>query len=207
MAETYQYDDLTHDSELDPDPVAAFKHWFDRAKTTEHSVPDAMTLSTVSAEGQPKSRIVLLKDFGPDGFVFYTNYKSSKADEMALNARVALTFHWKIQGTQVRIEGTVEKVSEEVSRKYFSSRPRDSRLSAWVSDQSSTIPDRAYLEEKLLELEAKYPGDDIPLPPFWGGYRVTPNRFEFWMGKPDRLHDRFEYILEDGAWQRLRLAP
>jgi len=207
MAETYQYDDLTHDSELDPDPVEAFKLWFDRAKATEHSVPDAMTLSTVSAEGQPKSRIVLLKDFGSDGFVFYTNYKSSKADEMALSARAALTFHWKIQGTQVRIEGTVEKVPAEVSRKYFSSRPRESRLSAWVSDQSSPIPDRAYLEEKLLELEARYPGDDIPLPPFWGGYRVTPNRFEFWIGKPDRLHDRFEYTLENGGWKRVRLAP
>jgi len=196
-----------HLSDLDHNPVAEFEIWFDQAKITEPKLPDAMTLATATPEGRPSARIVLLKQFGADGFVFFTNYESRKGQELADNPSAALLFHWKCLGRQVRIEGRVEKVAPDTSKTYFDSRPRESRLSAWASPQSHPIPDRHILENRQAELEQKYPDEDIPLPPFWGGYRVIPDRFEFWIHQNHRLHDRFCYTKNGKGWEITQLAP
>ncbi|HWO41841.1 MAG TPA: pyridoxamine 5'-phosphate oxidase [Candidatus Eisenbacteria bacterium] len=190
------------------DPLVQFRKWFDEARTAEPALYEAMTLATATADGKPSARMVLLKSFDEDGFVFYTNLESRKAAELAENPRAALLFHWKSLGRQVRIEGTVEAISRATSERYFATRPRNSRLAAWASPQSRAIPDRAFLERRVAEVDRSFAHGDVPLPPFWGGYRVRPDRIEFWVNRDDRLHDRFLYVLKrQGGWARSRLAP
>lgn len=195
--------------DLDPDPFAQFRGWFELARATPENIePNAMGLSTVDAEGQPSSRAVLLKAFDERGFVFYTNYQSKKASDIEGNPRVALLFTWLALERQVKILGSTERVSRAETIKYFLSRPLGSRLGAWVSDQSRVISGRALLKSKLDEMKRKFADGEIPAPDHWGGYRVVPHQFEFWQGGRDRLHDRFQYSADGaGGWEILRLAP
>ena len=194
--------------DLDPNPFLQFEKWFKQAEQAQLREPNAMVLSTVSAEGQPSARVVLLKFFDENGFVFYTNYTSRKARDMAANPKVSLLFPWLDLHRQVKIEGHVEKVSTAESLKYFMSRPRGSQLGAWVSNQSSPITSRQLLMMKFEEIKKKFANKQVPLPDFWGGYRVIPTAIEFWQGRENRLHDRFEYRLANaGAWEIQRLAP
>lgn len=194
--------------DLLPDPIAQFRVWFDAVIAAGITEPNAMTLSTVTANGKPSARIVLLKGVDERGFSFFTNYESRKGHELAANPHASLTFLWKEMERQVRVEGTVTKVSHEESEAYFNIRPRNSRLGAWVSNQSQVIANRAVLEENMKELQARYPGEEIPLPPNWGGYIVKPELIEFWQGQRSRLHDRFVYQYQaDGSWKLERLAP
>ncbi len=190
-----------------PDPVEQFRQWFNQACTAELLEPNALTLSTVDDEGQPNTRTVLLKAYDERGFVFYTNYESHKARELAANPRCALLFPWLGLERQVKILGTAEKISTAESLKYFLSRPFGSRLGAWVSQQSSVISSRSLLEAKLREMKEKFRDGDVPLPSFWGGYRVTPHLFEFWQGGTNRLHDRLQYTRDASAWKIERLSP
>ena len=189
------------------DPFRQFDTWFRQALEAQVPEPNAMTLATVGVDGKPSARIVLLKGFDARGFVFFTNYESRKGQELAQNPNAALVFWWQALERQVRVEGTVEQVTEAESDAYFRSRPEGSRLGAWVSRQSAVIPGRAVLEEQLRELRAAYEGREIPRPAYWGGFRVRPERVEFWQGRPSRLHDRLRYRLAEGAWHRERLAP
>jgi len=167
-----------------------------------------MTLATISPEGKPRARMVLLKDFDPRGFVLFTNYQSAKGQELIANPNAALVFWWGELQRQIRIEGTVEKISEEESDNYFFVRPWESRLGAWASNQSEVISGRDILEKRLTELKEEYAGREVPRPPHWGGFRLIPSLIEFWQGRPSRLHDRLCYYRqEDGSWQRQRLAP
>jgi pyridoxamine 5'-phosphate oxidase len=193
---------------LDPDPVAQFGRWFSEAVAAGLPEPNAMTLATASADGRPSARIVLLKGFDASGFVFYTSYASRKGGELAANPWAALVFHWAPLERQVRVEGRVERTSREESEAYFRSRPLGSRLGAVASAQSRPIPSREVLEERVAELEARY-GEEVPLPDWWGGYRVRPEALEFWQGRPDRLHDRFRYTRPGpgAAWTIERLSP
>ena len=165
-----------------------------------------MTLATATTDGVPSARIVLLKTFDSRGFVFFTNYESRKGSELRHNPRAALVFHWPKLERQVRIEGRVEQTSRDESQAYFDTRPRGSRIAAWASAQSERIESREALEQSAREIEERFGADAIPVPPFWGGYRVVPSRIEFWMGRANRLHDRFVYE-RDGAWKQSRLAP
>jgi pyridoxamine 5'-phosphate oxidase len=192
---------------LHPDPVQQFELWFKQALNAELLEPNAMSLSTVSADGQPSQRTVLLKYFDKEGFVFFTNYESQKAKEIAGNPKVSLLFPWLPLQRQVRIQGVASKISTGESLKYFLSRPRGSQLGAWVSEQSTVISSRQLLLTKFDELKRKFSNKEVPLPSFWGGYRVTPDYFEFWQGGKDRLHDRFAYRISDGAWDIEQLAP
>jgi pyridoxamine 5'-phosphate oxidase len=190
------------------DPFARFHEWMAEAWTHEPDDANAMTLATATRDGIPAARIVLLKGADARGFVFYTNTQSRKGEELAANTRAALLFHWKPQGRQVRIEGRVEPVSETEADAYYASRPRISRLGAWASDQSRVLPERAELERRLAAYEARYPGEDIPRPPHWSGYRVVPERFEFWQNMPFRLHDRTIYTrAANGGWTVGKLYP
>jgi pyridoxamine 5'-phosphate oxidase len=190
------------------DPVRQFEKWFKQAEESGLEMPNAMTLATVSAEGQPSARTVLLKYFDAEGFVFYTNFGSSKARDIAGNPKAALLFPWLDLERQVRITGTAEKVSTATSAKYFLSRPKGSQLGAWVSNQSSPISSRQMLMSKFEEMLRKFENKEVPLPSFWGGYRVVPNSIEFWQGRKNRLHDRFLYTLDGvGGWTIERLAP
>ncbi len=190
-------------------PIRQFEVWFREAKSAGLKEPNAFTLSTVDRAGQPAGRIVLLKGIESDGFVFYTNYESRKGQELAANPRCALTFLWAELERQVRVEGTVEKVSKDVSEAYFRGRPKGSRLGALVSQQSSTLPSREPLETKLSELERRYAEtDEVPMPASWGGYNVEPKVIEFWQGRTNRLHDRILYAkVAGGHWEISRLAP
>lgn len=190
-----------------PDPIAMFSRWFAEARAAEVVEPNAMTLATASADGAPNARIVLLKGVDDDGFVFYTDYRSSKAAELDANPRAALVFHWVELERQVRIAGAVARGSREATEAYFRTRPLGSRLGAWASEQSSIIPGRAVLDARLQEVERRFPGADVPAPPHWGGYRVTPVAVEFWQGRTSRLHDRIRYARRDGAWVIERLSP
>ena len=193
---------------MNPDPLVQFETWFEEAKVSELTLPEAVALATATRDGRPSVRMVLVKRYDRNGFVFFTNRESRKADELAANPRAALVYHWKSLGRQVRIEGNVESVSDDLSKAYFDSRPRGSRLSAWASPQSEKISAREFLEGRVAELARKYPDDDVPLPSFWGGYRVVPEQFEFWISREDRLHDRFLYVRQgDGRWKRSLLAP
>jgi pyridoxamine 5'-phosphate oxidase len=193
---------------LDPDPIVEFGKWFRAAQSAGINLPEAMTLATSTRHGKPSARMVLLKECNKRGLTFVTNYESRKCRELASNPYAALVFYWNAIDRQVRIEGRVEKLSKKESFAYFKMRPRGSRLAAWISDQSTPIPDRKYLEDRMQALEKKFPGEDIPLPPFWGGYRVIPSRFEFWLSRPNRLHDRFAYTKKkNGGWKVVRLAP
>ena len=192
----------------DADPFAKFEKWMAEAWRHEPDDANAMTLATATPDGTPAARIVLLKGADGRGFVFYTNTQSRKGGELAANSRAALLFHWKPQGRQVRIEGRVEPVTEAEADTYYASRARISRLGAWASDQSRTLPERAELERRLAEYETKYPNEDIPRPPHWSGYRVVPERFEFWQNMPYRLHDRTVFIGKaGGGWTVGKLYP
>ena len=194
--------------ELKADPFTQFETWFNEATHSEVMEVNAMQLATVSASGAPALRTVLLKSFDEQGFVFYTNYGSQKAQHIAVNPRVTALFFWKELERQVEISGKAEKVSTAESLKYFLSRPRGSRLGAWVSAQSSAISSRGFLEMKLGEMKRKFGDGEIPLPDFWGGYRIVPDTVEFWQGRPSRLHDRFEYRLTaENDWEVVRLSP
>lgn len=195
------------EAEAAADPIAQFRQWFDEALQAESLEANAMTLATVSAAGDPAARTVLLKGFDADGFVFFTNYESAKGDDLAQHPRACLLFFWGELERQVRITGSVSRVSREESVEYFRSRPRESQIGAWVSPQSRPIPHRGVLEENYESLAAQYEGGPVPLPPFWGGYRVSPERIEFWQGRPNRLHDRLLYTKSPTGWARVRLAP
>jgi pyridoxamine 5'-phosphate oxidase len=194
--------------DLHTDPVKQFEGWFEDAGRAGMRMPNAMTLATVSSTGQPSMRIVLLKFFDEKGFVFYTNYESQKARDIAGNPRVALHFPWHDLERQVKITGVAERVSTADSVKYFITRPKGSQIGAWVSNQSSVISSRQMLLAKFEELKRKFENKEVPLPSFWGGYRIVPETFEFWQGGESRLHDRFLYSKDtDGGWKIERLAP
>ena len=189
------------------DPIAQFVAWFDDAQAAELREPNAMTLATETPDGAPSARIVLLKGVDARGFVFYTDYRSRKGEELAANPRAALVFHWAELERQVRVTGTVARVSREESEAYYRTRPVDSRIGAWASHQSRPIAGRAELEAREAELARRYADGDVPLPPHWGGYRLAPQTVEFWQGRPSRLHDRLRYVREEGGWRVERLAP
>jgi pyridoxamine 5'-phosphate oxidase len=190
-------------------PIDEFQKWFKRALEIDSETPNAMTLATVSPQGTPNARIVLLRSFDTQGFVFYTNYTSQKAKELDHCTVATLLFYWSTLSMQVRIEGTVEKVSYETSHAYFQTRPRASQIGAWISPQSQIIENREVLDHAFQAFEDKYTQQPIPCPFFWGGYRVKPTRFEFWKGRPSRLHDRICYAPKEAAshWEIQRLAP
>jgi len=196
-----------HREDLMAEPVAQFAEWFRQATELGVHEPNAMTLATVDERGMPFQRTVLLKSFGHDGFVFFTNYGSRKAAQIAANPRVCLLFPWLILERQVIIQGRAEKISSAESLKYFLTRPRDSQIGAWVSNQSEVITSRKFLMQKLAEVRDKFAQGEIPLPSFWGGYRVVPEAIEFWQGGPARLHDRFLYTRVGSDWRLQRLAP
>lgn len=206
MRQHYKRDTL--DEEKVPgDPLELFRHWFQDARDSGVLEPNAMTLATASRSGAPSARMVLLKAFHERGFVFYTNYKSQKGLEVESNPRAALVFWWDRLERQVRIEGVVERVSQEESEIYFQSRPRDSRLGAWASPQSEVIASRRVLEEREAYFEAAFTNREVPRPEHWGGYRVCPTLMEFWQGRSSRLHDRVRFRREQDQWVRERLAP
>ncbi|MFO1478336.1 MAG: pyridoxamine 5'-phosphate oxidase [Verrucomicrobiota bacterium] len=218
-------------SDLAADPIVQFRSWFDQAAGaraggrfrrmmigiykrlllvtgTAPTELNAMTLCTVGAEGRPSARVVLLKGVDERGFIFYTNYESRKGRELAGNPNAALVFYWADQERQVTVSGRVSKLSREESEAYFASRPRGSRLGAWASKQSTPVPDRERLDRQWKEMEQRFPGDKIPMPDFWGGFVLSPERVEFWQGRPSRLHDRFSYSRQpDGSWRIDRLSP
>ena len=190
------------------DPFEQFAEWMREALEGGIVWPNAMTLATAGPDGRPSARMVLLKGFDERGFVFFTNLRSRKGRDLEHNPCAALVFYWQPLERQVRVEGPVARVDEAESRDYFASRPRGSRLSAWASPQSEVVEDRARLEQRVADLASRYPGDDIPLPPHWGGYRLAPDGFEFWQARRDRLHDRLRYRPSgDGGWVMERLAP
>ncbi|MFT5196283.1 MAG: pyridoxamine 5'-phosphate oxidase [Candidatus Promineifilaceae bacterium] len=191
------------------DPFTQFDNWFSAAAELNMIEPNGMTLSTVDEDGRPSGRIVLLKDWDSRGFVFYTNYESRKGHNLVGNQFAALTFWWREQERQVRIEGKIEKTSNKESDDYYDSRPRESRLGAWTSPQSQQVEGRHTLEARLVETAQRFPDDQpLPRPDFWGGYRLTPDMIEFWQGRKSRLHDRMVYKLQsDQSWHLVRLAP
>ena len=194
--------------DLHPNPIEQFRRWFAQSQEAHLPEPNAMTLATASADGIPSARIVLLKGVDEDGFVFFTNYESQKGEELGENPHAALVFYWAELERQVRIMGGVTKTSREESEEYFAKRPVESQLGAWASEQSTVIPNRRSLEDQLTALGKWYEGQEIPAPPYWGGYRVSPETIEFWQGRPNRLHDRLVYTLDDGGkWEIDRLAP
>ena len=192
---------------VDPDPFAQFSCWMDEALAAEIADATAMNLSTASADGRVTSRIVLLKGVEPSGFVFFTNYGSRKSADIDANSQVSLHFFWRALERQVAITGRAEKVSRTESEAYFATRPRESQLGAWASHQSEELTSRADLETRFAELHAEYEGRDVPCPPFWGGFRVVPDTFEFWQGRVSRLHDRILYRRDTGSWAITRLNP
>ena len=195
------------ESDVVADPIAQFQLWFEQAVAADLLEPNAMTVATVTPEGKPSARIVLLKAIDDRGFVFYTNYNSQKGVELQHCPYAALIFLWGDLERQVRIEGAIEFVSESEATSYFHSRPASSQLGAWASAQSTIIPDRSVLESRLHQLELEYHDREIPKPPHWGGVRVIPQEIEFWQGRPSRLHDRLRYQLVDGKWRIDRLSP
>ncbi len=207
MRETYLRGGLD-ETNAHPDPLIEFELWFADAVSAGLKEPNAMTLATVKADGRPAARIVLLKEVEKGDFIFYTNYESRKGRELQAAPFAALIFYWGELERQVRVEGVVERVSRQQSTAYFHRRPRGSQLGAWASAQSQEVANRAELERRVADLNEQCKNAaEIPLPGFWGGYRVTPDLIEFWQGRPDRLHDRIEYIREATGWVRRRLAP
>ena len=208
LRQQYTQNGLTRE-QLNRDPVKQFELWFQQACDANLPEPNAMCLATVSPNSEPSQRIVLLKYFDHQGFIFFTNYESQKAQEIEANAQVSLLFFWIALERQVRIAGKATKISAAESLKYFASRPRGSQIGSWCSQQSSIISSRQILEMKFAEIKHKFQDREIPLPAAWGGYRVVPHSFEFWQGRPNRLHDRFLYSLLDleSTWDIQRLAP
>jgi pyridoxamine 5'-phosphate oxidase len=198
---------MLDERDVDRDPLKQFGVWMVEAIHAQVPEPTAMSLATVSAQGRPASRIVLLKGLDPRGFVFYTNYASRKGKDLAAHPAAALTFLWKELERQVRIEGAVEKVTPEESQAYYATRPIGSRIGAWASPQSEPLPDREALDDRVREVEEEFEGNEVPRPEFWGGYVVRPERIEFWQGQAARLHDRFLYAREGNGWSIQRLAP
>jgi pyridoxamine 5'-phosphate oxidase len=193
--------------ELNPEPVSQFSEWFNQATELAVHEPNAMTLATVDESGMPFQRTVLLKYYDREGFVFFTNYGSRKAKQIAANPRVSLLFPWITLERQVIVQGIASKITTAESLRYFATRPRESQIGAWVSNQSEVITSRKFLLQKLAEIREKFLHGEIPLPSFWGGYRVVPETLEFWQGGPARLHDRFIYRKDGGTWTMDRLAP
>ncbi len=196
-------------SNVDRNPIKQFAKWYDEVRAHEVSEQDAisMTLATATKDGEPDARIVLLKSFDEAGFVFYTNYESRKGKELGENPRACLLFYWSKVWRQVRIEGSVEQVSEEESEDYFQTRPLGSKIGAWASNQSEAVESRDVLEQRYADLSERY-GEDVPRPPHWGGYRIHPEVIEFWQGRDNRLHDRLRYRVQaDGTWLIERLGP
>lgn len=194
------------ESDVSPDPFEQFKNWMDTALVSDILDPNAMTLSTVGGDNRPAARIVLLKHYSEEGFSFYTNYESKKGSDLQNNPFTVLHFFWPQLDRQIAVYGKVEKTSRGDSEKYFISRPVESRLSAWASNQSRVVASREELEKRVEDLREKY-GDEVPLPPFWGGFCLTPDKFEFWQGRQNRLHDRIVYTLAVGTWSISRLSP
>ena len=196
------------ESDLDPDPIKQFSSWYEEAQKTEFIHPNAFTLATSTKDAKPSARQLLLKDFDEQGFVFYSNSESKKGNDLAENPFAAICFWWDKLERQVRIEGQIEIVSDDEADDYFSTRPLGSQIGAWASDQSSVIPDREFLEDRVIEFESKYTDKEIPRPPHWNGYRLVPLSIEFWQGRDNRLHDRLVYKLQaEGKWVIQRLAP
>jgi pyridoxamine 5'-phosphate oxidase len=195
------------EASADRDPMDLFGEWHKAAGKAGILLPETIIVATASADGRPSARCMLLKGFDQRGFCFFTNYESRKAGELDENPYVALVLHWAVLQRQVRIEGKVSRLSEEESTAYFQSRPRGSRIGAWASKQSHTLEQRTTLESRAREFDSKYPGEHIPLPPFWGGYLVEPDRIEFWQGRSDRLHDRLCFLREAERWRAERLYP
>ena len=195
------------EADADPNPFRQFAAWLQQALESQLREPTAMTLATATPDGRPSARVVLLKGHDERGFVFFTNYLSHKGRELADNPRAALNFYWAELERQVRIEGTIGFTTREESERYFASRPVESRLGAWVSEQSAVVSGREYLDRQMRLMRERF-GDDPPCPPHWGGYRLAPEVIEFWQGRPSRLHDRLRYTKQvDGTWRRERLAP
>ena len=192
--------------DLDPDPLRQFKRWFEDARGTALPAPEAMALATATPNGRPSVRMVLLKSADERGFTFHTNYESRKGDELTANPHAALLFHWQPLGRQVRVEGCVERVASEESEAYFRTRPLGSRLAAWASPQSRPLADRAELDRLYAEAKERF-GENVPLPPTWGGFRLVADAYEFWQHGDDRLHDRIRYERDADGWTKTRLAP
>ena len=191
-----------------PEPLERVRAWYAEAVAAGLPEPEAMALATASPDGAPSVRFVLLKGIDARGVEFFTNYGSRKGRELAANPRAALAIYWHALARQVRLEGPVERLSDEESDAYYASRPRGSRIGAWASPQGRPIPDRAWLEARVAEAEARFPGEDVPRPPYWGGYRLLPDAVELWQGLPSRLHDREHFIREPGGgWRSERLSP
>ena len=194
-------------SNLADDPVQQFTEWFEQARKTDMADPTAMILATVDPSGRPSQRAVLLKYYDSSGYVFFTNYESRKAKEIATNAKVSLLFVWLELERQIMITGDAHKISTAESAKYFMSRPKESQVAAWVSSQSHKLSSRQILMQKFSEMKRKIGEGKVPLPSFWGGYKVVPDEYEFWQGRKNRLHDRFHYIRQEDVWKIERLAP
>ena len=193
--------------DLDPDPLRQFQRWFDEARDAGIVAPESMALATATPDGRPSVRMVLLKGADEAGFAFHTNYESRKGGELEANPHASLLFHWQPLGRQLRVEGRVERVPAEESEAYFRSRPLGSRLAAWASPQSRPLADRDELERLYAEAAARFPGEEVPRPPHWGGFRLVPDAYEFWQHAANRLHDRIRYERAADGWKRERLAP
>ena len=192
---------------LPSDPIVLFRRWYEDAERAGIRLPNAMALATASADGRPSIRHVLLRHIEDDGFTFYTNYGSRKGAELAENQRAAFSIYWRELDRQISVTGDVTVVGEEESDAYFATRPRDARIGAWASRQSAELASRNELMQQVAAFDARYPGEDVPRPPFWGGFRITPLTVEFWHGRQHRLHDRFRYDRADDGWTTRRLAP
>jgi pyridoxamine 5'-phosphate oxidase len=195
------------EANVSPEPVVEFHRWFGQAQEAKVLEPNAMALATATGAGAPSVRMILLKGYDERGFVFFTDYRSQKAAELESNPRASLVFYWGELERQVRITGTVERISPQESEAYFRTRPHGSRLGAWASHQSRVIASRAQLENGLREVKKRFPTDDVPLPPHWGGYRLRPEEVEFWQGRENRLHDRLRYVRQGKDWRVERLSP